>query len=238
MARDNSITQSDNHDDEYHSESNFECPLYETTEKSPDSDWRHEKTKRRRSTLAQEDHDNSAAWRIDNLNRLMTEMDRVPDGVLPMILDMRKTYMEYFDHANEADKQHDAIRTRALGLEQDLHISNVEREEAVTLLQKQAKKLKQYEKIIDNLQNATSVTPDTSLASVEQSTNQRHSVFTHALSAQANNSIPSRQPTIRTTHTGSETCANANGKLTKALPDPPIFTDKQDSSIDQWLSKM
>ena len=28
------------------------------------------------------------------------------------------------------------------------------------------------------------------------------------------------------------------GKLTKALPDPPLFTDGKDPSIDQWLSKM
>ena len=28
------------------------------------------------------------------------------------------------------------------------------------------------------------------------------------------------------------------GKLTKALPDPPLFTDGKDPSIDQWLLKM
>ena len=28
------------------------------------------------------------------------------------------------------------------------------------------------------------------------------------------------------------------GKLTKVLPDPPLFTDGKDPSIDQWLSKM
>ena len=44
-----------------------------------------------------------------------------------MILDMRKTYTEYLDQANEADDQRDQFRTRALGLEQDLHISNEER---------------------------------------------------------------------------------------------------------------
>ena len=33
----------------------------------------------------------------------MTEMDRDPDGVLSIILDMRKTYTEYLDQANEAD---------------------------------------------------------------------------------------------------------------------------------------
>ena len=92
--------------------------------------------------------------------------------------------------------------------------------------------------MIDTLQNTASITPDTPLASVEQSTHQRHPVFTHALSSQANTPIPSRQSTIQTTHTGSENGSTGNGKLTKALPDPPIFTDGKDPSIDQWLSKM
>ncbi len=72
-------------------------------------------------------------------------MDRDPDEISSMILNIRKTYTEYLNQVNEAGKQHDAIRICILGLEQDLHISNVEREEAVTLLQEQAKKLKQYE---------------------------------------------------------------------------------------------
>lgn len=38
-----------------------------------------------------------------------------------------------------------------LRLEQDLHVSNKKREQAVTLLQKQAKKLKWYKKIINML---------------------------------------------------------------------------------------
>ena len=82
----------------------------------------------------------------------MTEIDRDPaNRVLSMILDIRKTYTEYLDQANEADNQRNQIRTHALGLEQDLHISNKEREQAVTLLQEQAKKLKRYKKMIDTL---------------------------------------------------------------------------------------
>ena len=68
-----------------------------------------------------------------------------------MILDMRKTYTEYLNQANEADDQHNQFRTHALRLEQDLHINNEEREQAVMLLQEQAKKLQRYEKIIDTL---------------------------------------------------------------------------------------
>ncbi len=54
-------------------------------------------------------------------------MNKDPDGVLIMILDMRKTYTEYLDQANKADNQRDEIRMRALGLEQELHISNKEK---------------------------------------------------------------------------------------------------------------
>ena len=53
---------------------------------------------------------------------MMTEMDRDPDGILSMILDMWKIYTEYLDQANEADDQRNQIQTCALGLEQDHHI--------------------------------------------------------------------------------------------------------------------
>ncbi len=99
-------------------------------------DWQNEECKHRRNTLAEEDVcDNTAAWRIDSREKLLMEMNKDPVGVLTMILDMRKTYMEYFDQANEANNQRDEIRTRALRLEQELHISNKEREQAVSLLQ-------------------------------------------------------------------------------------------------------
>ena len=64
----------------------------------------------------------------------MTEIDKDPDRVLSMILDMRKTYIGYLDQANKADDQRKEIRMCALRLEQNLYISNEEREEAVTLL--------------------------------------------------------------------------------------------------------
>ena len=34
----------------------------------------------------------------------MIEIDKNPDGVLLMILNMRKTYIGYLDQANKADK--------------------------------------------------------------------------------------------------------------------------------------
>ena len=87
--------------------------------------------------------------------------------------------------------------------------------------------------MIDTLKNMTSVIPDTLLASVKQSTHQRHPVFTYALSSQANSPISSRQSIIWTTYTGSENGFTENGKLTKALSDPPIFTNRKELSVDQ-----
>ena len=62
--------------------------------------------------------------------------------------------------ANEADKERDEIRTRALGLEQELHISNEKREQAVSLLQQQTVKVKRYKKMIDALQSSAFAKPD------------------------------------------------------------------------------
>ncbi len=52
-----------------------------------------------------------------------------------MILDMQSIYTKYLDQANEADQERDEIHTRVLRLEQELHISNEEREQTVSLLQ-------------------------------------------------------------------------------------------------------
>ena len=64
---------------------------------------------------------------------------------------MQKIYTKYLNQANKADNQYDKIWVRALGLEQNLHVSNEERKQAVTHLQEQAKKLKRYKKMIDTL---------------------------------------------------------------------------------------
>ncbi len=103
-----------------------------------------------------------------------------------MILDMRKTYTEYLDQANKADNQYDEIRTRALGLEQELHISNKEREQAVSLLQQQIVKVKHYERMIDALQSSVPLKPDIALPSIKRPIDQRGSAFTHTLSPLVN----------------------------------------------------
>ncbi len=133
-------------------------------------DWRNEERKHRRTTLTEEDvRDNTTAWRIDSREKLLTEMNKDPDGVLTMILDMRKTYMEYLDQANKADNQRDKIRMRALGLEQELYISNEEKKQAVSLLQQQTVKVKYYERMIDALQSSVPLKPDIPLPSIKRS---------------------------------------------------------------------
>ena len=238
MACDNSSTENDQPNKPRKTPSNVHFD--DVSEKSPEQDWRHEGTKCRRSTLAQEqEHNNAAAWQIDSLERLLAEIEKDLEGVLSMILDMRSIYTEYLNEANEADKKRDEIRTRALGLEQELHISNEEREQAVSLLQQQTVKVKRYEKMIDALQSSAFAKPDKPLPSIESPIDQRGSTFTHALSPLVNNQSRSenKRPT-RNTHTGSDNGSLGSGNFTKALPDPPIFTDGKDPSMDQWLSKM
>ena len=106
----------------------------------PEPDWRNKERKHRRATLAEEDRDNTATWQIDSREKLLTEMDKDSDGVLTMILDMRNIYTKYLNQANHADKQCKEIRTIALGLEQELQISNNKRQEAITLLEAQVAK--------------------------------------------------------------------------------------------------
>ena len=52
-----------------------------------------------------------------------------------MILDMRRIYTKYLNKLNEADKKRDEIYTCMLEIEQKLHISNEEKEQAVSHLQ-------------------------------------------------------------------------------------------------------
>ncbi len=78
-------------------------------------------------------------------------MDKDPDRVLMMILDLRNIYTKYLNQANHADEQCKEIRTIALGLKQELQISNNERQEAIILLETQVAKSNQYKRIIDML---------------------------------------------------------------------------------------
>ena len=149
----------------------------------PEPDWQNKERKHRRATLAEKDCDNTITWQIDSREKLLTEMDKNPNRVLTMILDMRNIYTKYLNQANHANKQCKEIRTIALGLEQELQISNNEKQEAITLLGSQVAKSNQYKKIIDTLQNSLSAKPDQPQQSIERPTPvQQTSAFVHSLS--------------------------------------------------------
>ena len=91
MAQDNSSSQLDDHIHQI-KEQSTSVHFEDDTEISPEPDWRNKEGKHRCATLAEKDRDNTAAWRIDSREKLLTEMDIDPDGVLTMILDMRNIY--------------------------------------------------------------------------------------------------------------------------------------------------
>ena len=87
--------------------------------------------------------------------------------------------------------------------------------------------------MIDELQSLLSTKPDKPLSSIKKPIEQCDSPFIHTLLPLVN-----RQPTNKSqrsnqnTYTGNPNDSLELGKLIKALPDPPIFTDKKDLSID------
>ncbi len=85
--------------------------------------------------LADKDRNHTATWQIDSREKLLTEMDKDPDRFLTMILDIRNIYTKYLNQINYADKQCKEIQTIALGLEQELQISNNKRQEVIILLE-------------------------------------------------------------------------------------------------------
>ena len=88
-----------------------------------------------------------------------------------MILDIRSIYTKYLNKANKENKKRDKIRTCALELEPEIHISNKKKEQAVSLLQQQTVKVKRYKKMIDVLQSSAFAKPDKLLLSIEDPIN-------------------------------------------------------------------
>ena len=87
--------------------------------------------------------------------------------------------------------------------------------------------------MIDALQSLLFAKLDKLLPSIKSSINQRGSTFTHALLFLVNNQSQSKSKClIRNTHTGGDDASLGFGKLIKALPHPPIFTDRKNPSID------
>ena len=93
--------------------------------------------------------------------------------------------------------------------------------------------------MINALQSLAFAKLDKLLPSIKSPIDPRSSTFTHALSLLVNNQSQSKnkQP-IRNMYTRSDDGSFISRKLTKGLPDPSIFTDGKNLSINQWLSKM
>lgn len=88
--------------------------------------------------------------------------------------------------------------------------------------------------MMDTLQSLASAKPDKLLPSIKKPIDQCSPAFTHALSPLLNRQLLSKSlRPIYNTYTGSNKGSFGSGKLIKALSDPPIFIDKNDSFIDQ-----
>ena len=89
--------------------------------------------------------------------------------------------------------------------------------------------------MIDKLQNAATVKPNTTFLFIKNPIHQYYPVFTYALSSQTNTLISnkSKQSTIQSMHIHSEDSSIRFGKLTKTLLNPLIFIDGKNPSINQ-----
>lgn len=82
VARDNSSPLPDDQD---HPPRKTPTSVHFGIRTRQEPDWRYEETKCRRNTLAQGDRDNTATWRIDSREKLVTEIGRDLDGGLSMV---------------------------------------------------------------------------------------------------------------------------------------------------------
>lgn len=67
--------------------------------------------------LTQKEHTIAKAWQIDNLKKVLVEIEKDPKEVLSIILDIWSIYIGYFDQVIKANKKHDEIYTCVLRLE-------------------------------------------------------------------------------------------------------------------------
>lgn len=105
------------------------------SKKSLEQNWWHKDIKFRQSMLAQKEYTNATTQQIDNLEKLLAKIKKDPGGVLSMVLYIRSIYTKYLNKVNKANKKRNEIRICALRLEQELHISNEERDQEVFFLQ-------------------------------------------------------------------------------------------------------
>ena len=88
--------------------------------------------------------------------------------------------------------------------------------------------------MIDILESSAFAKSDKFLPSIKSFIDQRGSIFTYFLLPLVNNQLQSKNKRlIRNTHIRSKDGSFRSEKLTKALPNPLIFTNRKDSSIDQ-----
>ena len=119
MTQDNSSSQLDDYSHQT-KEQSTSIDFKDETEILPEPDWQNKEHKYRRATLAEKDCNYTAVWQINSQEKLLTEMDKDPNRVLTIILDMRNIYTKYLNQANHANKQCKKIRAITLGLEQEL----------------------------------------------------------------------------------------------------------------------
>ena len=66
-------------------------------EKLPEPDWQNKERKYKCTTFAKKNYENTVAWQINNQEKLFTEINKNPNGVLKMIFDMRTIYTKYIN---------------------------------------------------------------------------------------------------------------------------------------------
>lgn len=214
-------------------------------------------TQRSHSIVAPEIRDNSAALRSYCQDTLVAEVKRDPDGLMSMILGMRRKYMHPLKQAKDSDNQSAILcdKSTALGIEQELELNRSER---VYLLKKLVgiqirvlycenseplgqfdatqSQIAQCEKKIESLQNILSAKTDPPFSHIKEPTplqpqSQPLPHSTYALAAQANNRDEIRRLTLSNVPLSDENSV-AHTRQTTKIPDPLICESKVDSDHD------
>lgn len=86
----------------------------------PELDWQNKKHKYKHTTLTEKNSKNTVVWQINNSKKLNTKMDKNPNRVLTIILDMHTIYTKYLNETNHMNKQYNQILIIVLKLEYKL----------------------------------------------------------------------------------------------------------------------
>lgn len=63
----------------------------------PVSDWQNEERKHKCAIFAKKDDNHTTAWQIDSREKLLIEINKDPEEVLTIILDLRNIYTTYLN---------------------------------------------------------------------------------------------------------------------------------------------